>query len=85
MSDIYYYERRDGSVLATYGIDSFLSVNPLTKRVFRLDSEKLKCVHDNDTQPWGYYLDKDESFLILLKAPEPVGSTSILDTDDFYP
>lgn len=85
MSDIYYYERRDGSVLTTYGMDSFLSVNHETKRVFRMDSGKLKCVHDNDNKLWGYHLDNDDSFLIFLKAPEPVGATNILDTDDYYP
>lgn len=85
MSDIYYYEQRDGTVKTTTGLDTFLSVNSLTKRVFKPEADRLKCIHDNDRHPWGYYLDKEESMLIILKSSEPTESESILDFDDYYP
>ena len=80
----YYYEQRDGTVLCTTGLDPFLCNDSGVRRAFRMDGDRLKCIHDNDSQPWGYHLGREEGMLIILRAEEPVDSKSLLDPDDFY-
>lgn len=85
MSDtFYYYERRDGSITCTIGIDPFISNDDDTRRVFRMDGDRLKCVHDNDIMPWGYHLDPEESMMIVMQAGEPTDALNISDLDDDY-
>lgn len=82
---IYYYQKRDGVVLSTIGIDPFLSNNDEVRRVFRKEGDVLKCVHDNDSHPWGYLLDASESMEIMLKASEPTSTDHLTlgwDSDD---
>jgi len=68
---IYYYQKRDGSILSTIDIDPFLSNSDDIRRVFRKEGDVLKCIHDNDAYPWGYLLDASESTEIVLKASDP--------------
>lgn len=79
---IYYYQKRDGTILSTDGIDPFLSNSDDVKRVFRKDGARLKCVQDNDTQPWGYHLEPAESVEFILKASEPGPIKHLLMDDD---
>lgn len=66
---VYYYQMRDGSIQSTQGIDPWLSNGPNTARVMRMDGVVMKCIHDNDHQPWSYHLSPDETVFVLLSAP----------------
>lgn len=79
MIDQYYYELRDGSVSSTLGLDPYLSNGSDTRRVFRHDGPVLKCIHDNDVQPWGYHISIEQSTEIILKAGVPRDTTEYID------